>query len=186
VEARLARRWRRLGEDRQELLRRVADLGEEDFNRSPGPGGWSVAQVITHLTLAEEGSLSYVRKKTLDPSRLPAAGLASRLRRVALTLALRSPLRFRAPARVNPDSAPVALGPARERWDAVRTGWGEFLEALPAPLLDRAILRHPLVGLLGAEDALAFLHEHLAHHARQIESIGRRVAGGVPPARGRL
>lgn len=180
MDPRFEGRWRRLESERGRLLSRLGRLPEDVLNRSPAPGRWSMIQVVTHLTLSEEGALSYLRKKVQDPSRLKRAGVASLLRRLALGIALRSPLRARAPAIAVPDAEPVGLQVSRERWDQVRAGLQEFLDGFPADLLDRAVMRHPSVGRLRLEHTLGFLQDHFDHHVRQIERIGRRISAAVP------
>jgi len=165
----LARRFELLEASRR---RAVALLGAHDrvaLNRPPGAGRWSALQVLHHVIASESATLGYVRKKMLGGAALPSAGVASRLKRLALQASLVLPLRFRAPAATA--AVPDDIDPAdlRARWEATRQRWRELLEGFPPALEDRLVFRHPFVGLMGLADTLAFLEAHLEHHILQLE-----------------
>jgi hypothetical protein len=177
--------FERLEASRERVLRRLDGLDRAVLNRTPARGGWSALQVLSHVVLAEGVTLDYVGKKMKGGSDLPRAGIVSRLRLLVLQAVLGSPLRFRAPTRsagVPDDIDPDAL---RTRWESGRAAWRERLESFPPELLDRMVLRHPYVGLMGLRDTLAFMLAHLEHHARQVDRILVEHASGVaatPPA----
>jgi len=165
---RLARSFDRLEASRARALALLDPLGREALNRPPSPGRWSALQVLHHVVESEGATLGYVRKKMQAGSTLPPAGLASRLRRTAVALALASPLRFRAPAvaAAVPDEVdPAAL---RERWERVRKDLRDLLDAFPPDVEGRLVFRHPVAGRLGLDDTLAVLQAHLDHHLRQV------------------
>lgn len=58
---RLAELAEGIGENRRTTLRLVADLSEEEFAFRPA-GGWSAADVLEHLTIAETGTSKVIRK----------------------------------------------------------------------------------------------------------------------------
>jgi len=121
------------------------------------------------VVASEAATLGYVRKKMQGGAALPAAGIASRLRRLAVQAALVLPLRLRAPAATA--AVPEEIDPAelRARWEETRRRFRELLDGFPAALENRLVFRHPFVGLMGLADTLAFLQAHLDHHARQVE-----------------
>jgi hypothetical protein len=179
----LAAAFDRLEATRARVLRRLDGIDRDRLNRPSARGGWSVLQVLHHVTASEAASLEYVGKKMKAGESLPRAGMKSRLRLLALQLALASPLRLKAPAAtagVPPEIEPAEL---RARWDAVRAAWRERLEGFPVGIVDRTVLRHPYVGLLGLPDTLGFLQAHLEHHARQVDRLlaehASRDAGAV-------
>ena len=45
------------------LLRDLEKYSEEELQKSPQPGAWSVIQVLSHLMLSEKLSQAYVKKK---------------------------------------------------------------------------------------------------------------------------
>jgi DinB superfamily len=164
-----------LEDAKSRLLGSLADLPADTMNRSPGSGRWSIVQVISHVTQSEALSVSYVNHKLKDPSGLPKAGLAARLRLALLVLALRSPLRVRAPQNVAVVPESASPEETARRWDEVRASLGELVAAFPRDHLQTAIFRHPFAGRLSLAHMLTFMSEHLAHHVRQIETIRRTV-----------
>jgi uncharacterized damage-inducible protein DinB len=164
-------RFERLESSRQALLESLQGLDDEQLRRSPRADAWSIVQVVGHLTLAEESTLAYLRKKVQDPSAIPPAGLASLARSLLLTAVLRAPVRRKAPAATANPAASRSLAEARAHWDRVRADWEAFLESFPAELSGRAVFRHPFVGRMSIAHTLAFMQEHLRHHARQIERL---------------
>ena len=157
----------RLEQARSRALALLEGLGATALNRPPGPGRWSALQVLHHVVESEAGTLGYVRKKMQAGAGLPRSGVASRLRRATLQLALALPLRFRAPAVAA--SVPDAIDPdaLRARWAEVRRAWRELLDG-------RLVFRHPVAGRLSLADTLAVLQAHLDHHVPQVKrALGR-------------
>lgn len=169
----LLRRFERLEADRAALLDSLGDLDEESLRRPSPSGGWSILQIVGHLRMAEEHSLSYVRKKLQDPGAIPRADLRSLWRLTVLAFFLRTPLRFRAPERVANPPADASLAGARSEWDEVRRGWRELIEGFPAELLGHAVYRHPYVGRMNLRHCLGFVSEHFRHHRKQIDRLRR-------------
>lgn len=163
----------RLQDERRTLLDALAGLDEARLRR-PGPGGgWSVLQILGHVALAEQLTLAYLHKKMQDTSAIPRAGAASFWRLAVLKVALRSPLRAKAPERVAHPEADTTFAAVRAHWDGVRQGWQDLVEAFPPSLVDRAVYRHPRVGRMRLAHTIDSLREHLVHHRRQID---RRLA----------
>lgn len=171
MNAAVARRFERLEDGRQDLLARLGEYDGTRLNRPRDDGGWSALQVLHHVITAEEGARRYVSKKMLAGTSLPPAGVVSRLRRLTLQLANRSPFRFEAPAVTAAVPSDVDPRKLRARWQDVRGDWSELLDDFPEELLDRMVFRHAWVGLMGLPDTLAFLQSHLDHHARQVERL---------------
>lgn len=158
----------RLQDERRALLDGLTGQDEARLRR-PGPdGGWSILQILGHVALAEQLTLAYLHKKMQDPAAIPRAGAASFWRLALLKVALRSPLRAKAPERVAHPEAETTLAAIQANWDGVRQGWQELVEGFPPSLADRAVYRHPRVGRLSLAHTIDSLREHLVHHRRQI------------------
>ena len=165
----LGPRLERLEASRARALALLAPHGAAALNRAPAPGRWSALQVLHHVVESEAATLGYIRKKMQAGASLPAAGLGSRLRRMVVQLGLALPLRFRAPAVAAAVPGVVEPDTLRARWDEVRAGWRELLEAFPPDLEGRLVFRHPFAGRMGLADTLAVLQAHLHHHVPQVE-----------------
>jgi hypothetical protein len=165
----LGPRLERLEASRARALALLVPYDAAALNRAPAPGRWSALQVLHHVVESEAATLGYIRKKMQAGASLPAAGLGSRLRRMVVQLGLALPLRFKAPAVAAGVPGVVEPDRLRARWDAVRSGWRELLEAFPSDLEGRLVFRHPFAGRMDLADTLAVLQAHLDHHVPQVE-----------------
>ena len=170
-------RWQRLQDERRVLLDSLIGVDDERLRRSGSDGAWSVIQILGHLALAEQHTLSYIRKKMQDPA-LPRAGALSFWRTAVVAIALRSPIRAKAPERTAHPDADCTFPDVRARWDGVRRDWEELVNTLPPALADRAIFRHPRVGMMSLPHTLGFMYEHVRHHRRQVVARLASHAGG--------
>lgn len=167
--------FERLETTRAEVLRLLEGHDHDVLNRTRGDGGWSALQVLHHVVAAEGATLAYIKKKMQAGTAIPRAGLRSRLRLLALRLALASPLRFRAPAATASVPPEIDAEKLRADWESGRGAWRALLTAFPEDLVARQVFRHPLVGRMGLSDTLGFMRSHLDHHARQVErALARR------------
>jgi uncharacterized damage-inducible protein DinB len=167
----LLARFERLEASRLALLEALGRLEDGELRRPSPSGGWSIVQLVGHVRMAEEHSLSYVRKKMQDPASIPKAGLDSLGRLLVLAFFLRTPLRFKAPERVASPPADTPLAEARAAWDAVRGGWRSLLETFPPELIGHAVYKHPYVGRMKLVHCLGFMSEHFRHHRKQIDRL---------------
>lgn len=174
---RIKRRFDRLEAVRLLVESRIEGIDSEALNRQPGPGRWSVAQVIGHLVKAETLSVSYIRKKASDPSKLRPAGLAHSFKAALIVTLMRVPMKFPAPdivAEVPEDENPAEL---RERWRATRSEMSALFDGLPDALLGTCLYKHPFAGPMTLESALDFMIAHATRHAKQIDRVLRVVRG---------
>lgn len=157
----------------EHLLEQVKEYGDARLNANASNGGWSAIQTMHHLILAEELSLSYVRKKLSFNPALPAPGLGSRLRVFLLWFYLNLPIKFKAPKIVGDENLPgfSSLEETRERWSRVREEWTRFILDMPGDVAGKVVYRHPVVGRLSWAGNLLFFHYHFDRHRRQIERV---------------
>lgn len=163
---------------RERMMALLAGVPEERLRRHPSPGKWSAAQIVDHLATAESRSVDYIRKKTLDPSAVPPAGVMCAVRSFALVAALASPFRFNAPAVVADTPDDPSPAEAAERWARTRAAIRSIIEELPEDLLRKALFRHPSAGRLNMSQTLDFMIAHVKRHTKQL----RRTLSEVPNA----
>ena len=170
----IERRLERLEGDWQRLLESVAGIDEMRLNRPPAEAKWSIAQIVSHLLQSEDLALRYLNKKSLAGAEMEKGRLASWWRLIALVVALRSPLRVRAPEVVATVPEHRRLDDLLEERKGPREGWHAFVTGYPDELLDRACYRHPYAGRLSLDQCLITLQEHLGHHAKQVARMTHR------------
>jgi uncharacterized damage-inducible protein DinB len=170
----LLRRFAKAEVERRALLDTLEHIPTSVLERQPGPGAWSVAQIIAHLALAEARSLDYLEHKLRSGDHAPADASAG-LRVVALRAALRLPLRFKAPA-VVATLPPCSFSEARRAWDEVRSRMAAAYAALPPEVATHGLFKHPTAGRFDTVQGMAFMRDHVQHHRAQIFRTIRQVA----------
>jgi uncharacterized damage-inducible protein DinB len=160
--------------ERDSLLRLVSALPEDIYNRVPAPGKWSIAQIMTHLMVAEQLSLRYIKKKSLGIDSVKDSGVVEEIKFRLLQISQRLPFKFKAPTIVL-ENTPQAL-PLSElqiQWKAFREELGIFLSTIQDNHHRRMIYKHAVAGRLNVMQALRFFTEHIHHHRPQINRIIR-------------
>lgn len=166
VNARLAR----LENSRIQLEQLLKGYSAESLNKTPPPGGWSPAEVLKHILDVESATLSYCVHKLQKPGTRPEpAGFREKRNAFLLVLALRSPLRFRAPSALPPVQGPYDTDALLRQWTEVRERYQAFVQAYPPALEKAGLFRHPRSGMLSLAQTLAFLQAHLNRHLKQLK-----------------
>lgn len=178
MDPRISKKFQALEKQRNRLLNDLNRLTPEQLSFSPAPGKWSIEQVLFHLIQAEQGTIQYMGKK-MQADALPRAGLVSAVKSLALTIALRSPLKFKVPQKIAPPQQTPGYGELVRQWQEIRQSLAAFLEALPRERTRSAIFRHPVIGYINIFQTMNFFQEHIAHHIKQIRRI--RNATNFPP-----
>ena len=155
----------------QELQNQIQDLPDEQLNKSPAEGKWSVIQILHHLIDAESGTLAYIKKKTLAPEKMGKVGIKEKLNAYLLKFYLVIPIKWKAPKVVDKVPEFVSYSDTRERYHRTRNKWNEFIENVPEDWLDKKIFRHPISGRMDLYDTLDFLHLHALRHFKQIQRL---------------
>lgn len=163
-----------LEQERVELLNRLDQRPPDALAIAPGPGQWSVAQVVLHLATIEESALRYLRKK-LEVKGHGPAGHGSSWRLMLLNVAMWLPIKFKAPPVVA--RTPVcSYAEARERWCAQRTEMLKTYAELPDALITHGLFKHPTAGKLNVVQSLRFVRQHMLRHRRQIDRALQQVS----------
>jgi len=153
---------------RQQLLRKLESYSAEQLAQKPDANSWSVAHVIQHLAIAEEGSLNYLQKK-LDVGGHARAKVGSLFRLRLLNTALALPIKFKAPKVVEvPTDEHISYSEALERWNEIRKLTRSTYESLNDGLVTNELFKHPFAGKLNLIHGQRFMQQHMERHIKQI------------------
>jgi len=161
----------RYDEQVQRLLAELKPVASAALHQAPAEGAWSALQTVQHLILVEEASLAYIRKKLSFNPELPEPTWVTYPKMLLLQVTLWSPIKFKAPKSAGNEQiiAAVNLEDLQARWLKIRGEWTDFLTQMPPELQDKAVYRHPRVGLISWTQMLNFLAWHLLRHRKQIQ-----------------
>jgi hypothetical protein len=163
--------YQKLEHQRAALLDLLTKISPEKFDTAPS-GKWSIAQIVTHLLTSERLSVGYMKKKSLGIETLKDSGLKQTLVSVILKISQRIPFQYKAPS-VIVENTPEALSLEEvvNRWNKSRSDLKQFLEGISEQHSRRLIFKHPVGGMLNAEQAMKFMYEHINHHLPQIKRL---------------
>jgi hypothetical protein len=169
MDPRLLEKYKKLENSRTVMLMMVKDLNEQQMHSQPAQGKWSIAQTVAHLIEAEGVSVGYMKKKAKLQESLQKTGVKNMLRSMMLKIALRLPIRYKAPRILGPASNDIPIHQLEVKWNEVREDLKELLENISREMMDKAIFKHPYAGYLNIVQTLDFLQEHFNRHLKQIE-----------------
>lgn len=170
MDSRLERQFEKMETVRESIFEMLKFYSPEQLAFKPAPEKWSVIQVLQHLLITEEGTYRYLTRKNQAES-LPDAGWGASGRSLLLNLALKSPLRFKAPENLAQPEGDSSFDVLMRDWQKVREALRGFARALPPERLKAAIFRHPYAGYFNLSQTFKFIDKHVRHHRRQIRGI---------------
>ena len=161
-----------LERQRVDILNGVKDLSTEKLNYAP-PGKWSINQILTHILIAEQLSVLYMKKKSLGIDQVKSSGLTAALRLGVLKLSQRIPaIKFKAPKVVLDHTPPTyPLNELTAHWETHRQKLKAFLESIDERNKKKLIYKHLIAGRFDARQAMVFFREHINHHLPQIKRL---------------
>lgn len=155
------------------LLEELKFYSDDQLNRKPGEGKWSVIQNMHHLLLVEQASQKYLEKKLSFNPTLKNTSPLTNLRMALLWSSLKSPFKFDAPKAVGQDNLQEYVGfwDQSKQWKEQRAELHQYLASLPADLLKKEVYKHPFAGRLSIAGMLASIEWHFDRHHKQIRKI---------------
>ncbi len=139
---------------------------------------WGGLQVLEHLMRSEQGTWSYLEKKSqADPSELVPCDGKSDARGIELVRALESDKRWMDPT----PGGKLSPAPGRDAdaeaavaaWmKSIASGYERLSGLYAAPEWWKVqVFKHPIAGKIGLLDTLAFGVAHVRHHLHQLKRI---------------
>lgn len=163
-------------------------LGEAQLGWRPGPGRWSIAEVVAHLNRAGRPYLDRIAHALAEARARGASGSDGWRPTFIGGLMARSQeppprIRFRAPRIFRPDgdgARPPAGAPELATWRSLHQEMEERIREAAGVDLGRARVVSPVTRLvrMNAGDAFALLLSHERRHLWQIRGI--RESAGFP------
>lgn len=160
----------RLGATQNDFLKEIADLTPAQLAFRESPDRWSVAQVVEHVIVAENGLYQLITEKILKNS--PPAGkdhYRARDRAVWMAVTNRAE-KFKAPKSVEPGGRFQTRGDLISGFEQARGKTIGFVKTTKADLRNH-FADNPVMGVIDAYQWLIFLNAHSQRHLEQIRQI---------------
>lgn len=154
-----------LTETRENLLKEITLLSDEEFNRNFNPEKWSIAQVCHHLILVEIVSIQVIEwgLKNKQPSSKE---------RKNIDLILDRTTKIRAPKMVEPDEGPFELEAMIRLLEKSREALISSLNLVEdVSSLTQKAVNHPVFGELPLDQWVELIYLHEQRHIEQIKEI---------------
>jgi hypothetical protein len=165
------KRFQRLQDLLNAYEHEVKDLSHDELNKTPMNGGWSINQIIYHISHAEAGIILYIQKKLIDPRESKNSGIKSLYRSALLRYALRSKRKFRAPKVLTEPAGPYTVEELLVNWKGTRMDLEKLFDSIPEKYKNREFFKHPVVGKINLKQTLGFMADHMQRHLEQIQRI---------------
>ena len=164
-----AERLRRIEGKRERLLAGLATLPPGVLEAHPLPGKWSIAEIIEHLVISEEGVIGDFTRLA-NREAIPR-GAKDRILYLAVMGVLRFDIPVQVPSRgMNPVGG-RSLAQLGAAWELNHAQLRAFVDTVDRSRLRDAIFRHPVGGPLTLGQGLLMLETHLDRHIRQIRRL---------------
>jgi hypothetical protein len=150
-------------------------IPDDKFTQTPPGGGWSYAEVYSHILQATLGS-SIAMERCCNNTCVPTTQKLTFLGMLMMTINRFPPVRVKVPEKVNAkmpalkiskEEARNLLIKCRKRIDEIIP---KIEDALPT-----SRHKHPRLGMLNAGQWLKFIRIHLIHHLKQMDRIGKKL-----------
>jgi len=163
--------------DLRNLLTDLDGYSEQTLNKKPDEKSWSVFQIMSHIILAEGGSLRYVQKKLSFNPELKTAGAMAKARSLLVNVYLQSPLKRKAPEAISGENLPdhTTFWDVAKKWKNQREELRTYLKELPVDLFTKELYKHPFAGKMTLEEMLSFFQKHYDRHKKQIYRTLRKL-----------
>lgn len=152
-------------------------IPDEQWEATPPGGGWSCAEVYSHILQATLGASIAAEKCTLSSCK-PTNKKATWFGRILLLIGKFPPVKVKVPPtapdrvtviKITREEARNQLIKCRKRIDTIM------------PLVYKAPkncrVDHPRLGMLNARQWLKFIRIHLQHHLKQLDCIENKFSG---------
>ena len=151
---------------RDDFLRAVAGVGEDEARLKPSSDRWSILECAEHVVSAERGMFTAITQRSAPLSSPNGHGREEGFLRTGTDRSRR----YTTSASLVPTGRFATLTDAVARFRELRAHTIEFVAACRADLRDVEV-PHPIGGLVTGQECLALLAIHPARHAAQIREV---------------
>jgi uncharacterized damage-inducible protein DinB len=164
-------------EKKRQLFSTINSAGQDIYIK-PSNEKWTISMVAEHLYFSESGIL-YNIKKYLSKNKGKSKGLYHDIRSLILRIALKSPMKFKAPPiDLLTPKGEMQLQEIDDNWNNLREEFKKHLEDYTQKNVNILIFKHPAAGMMTIVQTLQFMGQHIDHHLHQVKRIKKELEAG--------
>lgn len=154
----------------------IDSIPDDQFDQTPPQGGWSYAEVYSHILQATLASTIALERCTHQSDK-PNTGKATLMGKMVLLFGRFPPVKIKEPQSVSSKMPALKISKeeARNLIIKCRKRMNEMI-----PLTDDKVairrVKHPRLGMFSAAQWFKFIRIHLAHHLKQLNRIKKDFA----------
>lgn len=156
-----------------EYRRQLDIIPDEQFDVTPANGGWSFAEVYSHIMQATIGGSIMLERCTHKTSK-PIKGGVNWIGKYTLFMGMFPPIKIKTPEGAAARMAPQKISKEEARNLIVKCH--QRMEAMATLINQSSSTRrsqHPRMGMLNARQWFKFIRIHLQHHLKQLARISK-------------
>lgn len=161
----------KLEKSRKDFFSELENQDESALTFKIDKNKWSSIQICFHLVKSEQLTLLALNKNFEKRENLKNCGATGFFRYSALFLALKSGLKFKAPALLGNMPESYDFSELKKKWETIRISMEKYLNNFPEDLIKKEIFKHPIAGWLNLNQTLGFLQDHFDHHKVQVTKL---------------
>ncbi len=154
---------------RKNIEEATKGLSEAQWNFKPAPDRWSVAQVMEHITLAEDYLRGFVEEQVLKAPAVPDRDVA-KIDAMVLAMVPDRSHKFQAPEPLQPKNKFGSPEETRKHFLESRAKTEALLKDTP-DLREHAVDNPPMGQKLDAYEWILFIAAHSERHTKQIKEV---------------
>lgn len=150
-------------------------IPDEQFDVTPPKGGWSFAEVYSHIMQATIGGSIMLERCTHKTSK-PVKGGVNWIGKYVLFTGLFPPIKIKTPEGAAAKMAPQKI--SKEEAKNLIIKCRQRMEDMAALISENPSSRrsaHPAMGMLNANQWFKFIRIHLQHHLKQLSRVRKQL-----------
>ncbi|SIT79639.1 DinB family protein [Edaphobacillus lindanitolerans] len=151
-------------EARRELLQAVSGLSDEELNRKPENGGWSIKQILEHLSLMEGTVAKTIKLQAKN-------GETVKTEERPIEASVNRDVKVDAPEFVIPSEDFATKNELEQRLAASRSILQRAVESTDERSLETKAFPHPVFGMMKLKQWIPFVGFHEKRHIEQIREV---------------
>jgi len=156
----------------------VSNLSEAQANFRPDENRWTIAEIVEHVSIVNDGFLRLTHKLVKEAESEPRPPKADlNLGHTSLDENGRQREPFQAPERVRPKGG-VSVEDSLAKMRMALAGFADIQPRLEAVDLSEKVFPHPALGPFNAYQWMVLLGEHEDRHRAQVDRV--KAASGFP------